>query len=81
MALRDVAHPANAQHVAAPRIAAEQGRWPHVEVDVVRSDQPEFLFMVCDCGREPGVHAAVQAPDLKGMLKGLQHLAERNIVG
>ena len=37
--------------------------------------------MVGDCRREPGVHAAVQAPDLKGMLKGLQHLAERDVVG
>jgi hypothetical protein len=78
--LREICYTRNPDHVAAPRIAAEQGRWPHVEVDRARSNEPELLLVICDCGREPGVHAAVQTPDFEGMLKGLQRLAERDVV-
>ena len=77
---REVLHPGNAQHVAAPLVAAEQGRRPYVEVDITGSDEAEFVLVVSDCRREPGVHAAVQAPRLEGVLKRLQHPAERDIV-
>src|SRR5208337_1693271 len=78
---REIFDPGNAQHVPAPLAAAEQGRWPYVEIDITGSDEPEFVLVVGDGWREPGVHAAVQAPRLEGELERFQHPAERDVVG
>jgi hypothetical protein len=57
---REIFHPGNAEHVAAPLVAAEQGRRPHVEIDITGSNETEFVLVVGDCRREPGVHTALQ---------------------
>ena len=78
-AAREFLHAANAKHVTAPPIAAEQRRWPHVEFDSSGDDQPEFLLVI---GAPEGIQRARRlrrSTDLKRMLEGLQHLAELDI--
>jgi len=77
---RKILHPGNAKNVPAPLVAAEQGCRPYIKFDIAGNDKAEFVLVIRDDGRKPGMHPAFKAPHLESVLECLQDLAERDVV-